>query len=220
MHCESLLRLSIEEVNFTSVPKTNIALSVLKAKQLQWTTIVCKNCKNGETAHYDKTGGYGWPPAEWENISGEVGTVNWGSNPPTPHGTSHPGSSASRWLYSTSAQLSLWIHSVPLTKTRTSSHRWYLFLASSFFSTPGIYTTWGRQRGVSATWMDWLTDDCSGAVRGARVHRWSLGCRDWRQRLHHAVWNRRQLGTTAAHSVQQQDEIRTKSGNVVSVLWK
>ena len=35
MHCETLLRLSIEEVNFTSVPKTNIALSVLKAKQLQ-----------------------------------------------------------------------------------------------------------------------------------------------------------------------------------------
>ena len=37
MHCETLLRLSrpIEEVNFTSVRKTNIALSVLKAKQLQ-----------------------------------------------------------------------------------------------------------------------------------------------------------------------------------------
>ena len=44
MHCETLLRLSIEEVNFTSVRKTNIALSVkstvLKAKQLQWTTTV------------------------------------------------------------------------------------------------------------------------------------------------------------------------------------
>jgi len=34
MHCETLLKLSIEEVNFTSVRKTNIALSVLKAKQL------------------------------------------------------------------------------------------------------------------------------------------------------------------------------------------
>ena len=45
MHCETLLRLSIEEVNFTGVRKTNTALSVLKAKQLQWTTTVCKNCK-------------------------------------------------------------------------------------------------------------------------------------------------------------------------------
>jgi len=54
MHCETLLRLSIEKVNFTSVRKTNIALSVLKAKQ--WTTTVCKNCKKGETlTHYDKT---------------------------------------------------------------------------------------------------------------------------------------------------------------------
>jgi len=35
MHCETLLRLSIGEVNFTSVQKTKIALSVLKAKQLQ-----------------------------------------------------------------------------------------------------------------------------------------------------------------------------------------
>ena len=35
MHCETLLRLSMEEVNFTSVWKTNIALPVLKAKQLQ-----------------------------------------------------------------------------------------------------------------------------------------------------------------------------------------
>ena len=24
------------------------------------------------------------PPAEWENISGEVGTVNWGVEPPNP----------------------------------------------------------------------------------------------------------------------------------------
>jgi len=44
MHCETLLGLSIEEVNFTSGRKTNIALSVkstvLKAKQLQWTTTV------------------------------------------------------------------------------------------------------------------------------------------------------------------------------------
>ena len=56
MHCETLLRLSIEEVNFTSVRRTNIELSVLKAKQLQWTTTVCKNCRKGETlAHYDKT---------------------------------------------------------------------------------------------------------------------------------------------------------------------
>jgi len=56
MHCETLLRLSIEYVNFTSVRKTNIALSVLKAKQLLLTTTVCKNCKKGETlAHYDKT---------------------------------------------------------------------------------------------------------------------------------------------------------------------
>ena len=158
MHCESLLRLSIEEVNFTSVPKTDIALSVLKAKQLQWTTIVCKNCKNGETAHYDKTGGYGWPPAEWENISGEVGTVNWGVEPPNPHGTSHPGSSASRWLYSTSAQLSLWIHSVPLTKTRTSSHRWYLFLASSFFQPRGsILPEVGNVACQRLGWIDWLT---------------------------------------------------------------
>ena len=41
MHCETLLRLSrpIEEVNFTSVRKTNIALSVLEAKQLHWTPI-------------------------------------------------------------------------------------------------------------------------------------------------------------------------------------
>ena len=37
MHCETLLRLSIEEVNFTSVRKTNITLSVLKAKQLRTT---------------------------------------------------------------------------------------------------------------------------------------------------------------------------------------
>ena len=44
MQCETLLRLSIEEVNFTSVQKTNIALSGLKTKQLQWTTTVCKNC--------------------------------------------------------------------------------------------------------------------------------------------------------------------------------
>ena len=37
MHCETLrLSRSIEEVNFTSVRKTNIAQSVLKAKQLQW----------------------------------------------------------------------------------------------------------------------------------------------------------------------------------------
>ena len=35
MHCETLLRLSIEEVYFTIVRKTNVALSVLKAKQLQ-----------------------------------------------------------------------------------------------------------------------------------------------------------------------------------------
>jgi len=41
MQCETLLRLSIEEVNFRSVRKTNTALSVLKAKQLQWTTTVC-----------------------------------------------------------------------------------------------------------------------------------------------------------------------------------
>jgi len=39
MHCETLLRLCIGEVNFTSVRKTNIALSVLKAKQLQRTTV-------------------------------------------------------------------------------------------------------------------------------------------------------------------------------------
>jgi len=77
VHCETLLRLSIEEVNFTSARRTNIALSVLKAKQLQWTTTVCKNCRKGETlAHYDKTsygeklGGTVDPPAEWENISG------------------------------------------------------------------------------------------------------------------------------------------------------
>jgi len=56
MHCKTLLRLSIQYVNFTSLQKTNIALSVLKAKQLQLTTTVCKNCKKGETlAHYDKT---------------------------------------------------------------------------------------------------------------------------------------------------------------------
>jgi len=48
MHCETLLRLSTEYVNFTSVGKTNIALSVLKAKQLQLTTTVCKNCKKKE----------------------------------------------------------------------------------------------------------------------------------------------------------------------------
>jgi len=47
MHCETLLRPSIEEVNFTSVRKTNIALSVLKAKQLQRTTTVCKNGETG-----------------------------------------------------------------------------------------------------------------------------------------------------------------------------
>jgi len=62
MHCETLLRLSIEEVNFTSVRKTNIALSVIKAKQLQRTTTVCKNCKKGETG-----GGVTVdPPAEWK----------------------------------------------------------------------------------------------------------------------------------------------------------
>jgi len=54
MHCETLLRFSTEEVNFTSVRKTNIALSVLKSKQLQWTTTVCKNCKKWR---YISTGG-------------------------------------------------------------------------------------------------------------------------------------------------------------------
>jgi len=61
MHCETLLRLSIEEVNFTSVRKTNIALSVkstvLKAKQLQWTTTVDP------------------PQQNWKNISG--GLAQW-----------------------------------------------------------------------------------------------------------------------------------------------
>jgi len=68
MHCETLLRLSMEEVNFTSVRKTDIALPVLKAKQLQWTSTVCKNCKKGEAlAHFEKLGVLRLtPPAEWE----------------------------------------------------------------------------------------------------------------------------------------------------------
>ena len=76
MHCETLLRLSIEEVNFRSVRKTNIALSVLKAKQLQWNTV--------------KTGGYGWPQQNGENINGGVGTVNWVVTSLIP-GNSYPG---------------------------------------------------------------------------------------------------------------------------------
>ena len=88
MHCETLLRLSIEEVNFTSVRKTNIALSVLKAKLLQWTTTVCENCKKK-----GKLGGYGWPPGRMGKIL-VGGLAQWtgGSNLPNPpsSGNSHP----------------------------------------------------------------------------------------------------------------------------------
>ena len=59
MQCETLLRLSIEEVNFTSVRKTNMALSVLKAKQLQRTPISYGEKKLGGGVTVD-------PPAEWE----------------------------------------------------------------------------------------------------------------------------------------------------------
>ena len=76
MLCETLQRLSIEEVNLTSVRKTNMALSVLKAKQLQWAPISYGEKKLG--------GGYGWPPSRMGKILVGVGTVNWGPNPPTP----------------------------------------------------------------------------------------------------------------------------------------
>ena len=70
MHCEMLLRLSIEEVNFTSVRKTNTAQSVLPAKQLQWTTV-----KNWWVTV---------DPSRMGKILVGVGTVNWGVEPPTP----------------------------------------------------------------------------------------------------------------------------------------
>jgi len=57
MHCEMLLRLSIEEVNFTSVQKTNIALSVLPA--------ITAAVNYGE-----KLVGYGRPQQNGKNISG------------------------------------------------------------------------------------------------------------------------------------------------------
>jgi len=103
------------------------------------------------------------PQQNGKILVGRLAQWTRGSNPPTPHGTSHPGSSASRWLYSTSTQLSLWIHSVPLTKIQTSSHRWYLFLASSFFNPGDLYYL------RSATWrvsdldglIDWRLQRCS-----------------------------------------------------------
>jgi len=93
MHCETLLRLSIEEVNFTSVWKTNVALSVLKAKQLQWTTTVSTFSTVEEILFHTvkNWGGYGWPPSRM----GKILVGGWhselgGSNPLTP-GNSHPG---------------------------------------------------------------------------------------------------------------------------------
>ena len=92
MHCETLLRLSIEEVNFTSVWKTNVALSVLKAKQLQWTTTVSTFSTVKEILfHTVKNWGVTVDPQQnGKNISGGLAQWTGGSNPLTP-GNSHPG---------------------------------------------------------------------------------------------------------------------------------
>jgi len=57
MHGETLLRSEFHK-------RTENKLSALIAKQLQWTTTVCKNCKKGETLA--QTGGFRLTPAEWE----------------------------------------------------------------------------------------------------------------------------------------------------------
>jgi len=59
------------------------------------------------------------------------------------HTRPHFDSSAFQCLYSASTLVWLRTPSVSLTKTWTSSHQWRLFLASSFFNSGDLYTTWG-----------------------------------------------------------------------------
>jgi len=62
----------------------------------------------------------------------------------------------------------------------------------------------------------WLTG-CSGAVWSTCLHRWSVGCCNWSQRLHPAVWQWWQLWKTSTRSVKQWVKICKKSGTIV--MW-